>query len=132
MWVAGALANVALALGLAAITLWPALFGRLEPILLLALAGGLLLWLSLGLRQQILFYCVLACAAGIGVLVKQGFFPGPSTGLIEFALVLGLWVFLWRLNWRDRIRQALLADSADNVHRPSRKIPQKIPDLLRP
>ncbi|HRX62520.1 MAG TPA: hypothetical protein P5260_15090 [Candidatus Competibacter sp.] len=135
VWVAGALANVALALGLAAITLWPALFGRLEPILLLALAGGLLLWLSLGLRQQILFYCVLACAAGIGVLVKQGFFPGPSTGLIEFVLVLGLWVFLWRLNWRDRIRQALLADSADrssSISKDTSEDPRSLAALIGP
>lgn len=113
VWVAGALADVALALALAGMTLLPALLGRPEPILLLALAGGLLLWLSLGLRRQILFYGVLACAAGAGILVKQGFFPGPGTGLIEFALVAGLWVFLWRLNWRDRVRQALLLDSAD-------------------
>jgi hypothetical protein len=114
VWVAGALANVALALAVAGMALWPMLLGRLEPILLLALAGALLLWLSLGLHRQILFYGVLACAAGTGVLVKRGFFPGPSTGLIEFALVAGLWVFLWRLNWRDRVRQALLLDSTDD------------------
>ena len=81
--------------------------GRVEPILLLALAGGLLLWLSLGLHQQTLFYGVLAGAGGIGVLIKRGYFPGPSSGLGEFALVMGLWWLLWRLAWRLRLGAAL-------------------------
>jgi hypothetical protein len=102
---AAALGAIALALTLAGVSLWPGWLGRLEPILLLAMAGGLLLWLSLGLRQQPLFYAVLAVVAAIGVLIKHGYFPGPSTGLIEFGLVLGLWVFLWRLDWRWRIRE---------------------------
>ena len=110
VFVAGALLNVALALGLAGMALWPELLGRWEPILLLALAGALLLWLSLGLRQQALFYGVLACAGGIGVLVKRGWFPGPSTGLAQFAAVLALWVFLWWLDRPLRIRRMLLVD----------------------
>ena len=100
VFVVGALLNVMLALALAGMALWPALLGRWEPILLLALAGVLLLWLSLGLRQQALFYGVLACAGGIGVLVKRGWFPGPSIGLGEFVAVLALWMLLWWLAWR--------------------------------
>jgi hypothetical protein len=70
-----------------------------------------LLWLSLGLRQQMLFYGVLACAAGMGVLVKRGYFPGPSTGLAEFVLVLALWLLLWRLEQRFQIRIRLFSAS---------------------
>jgi hypothetical protein len=111
VFITGALANVALALTLGGLALWPGLFGRLEPILLLALAGALLLWLSLGLCRRALFYAVLAVAAAIGVLVKRGFFPGPGTGLVEFILVLGLWAFLWWLDRRAQIRHALLAET---------------------
>ncbi|MCB1825660.1 MAG: hypothetical protein KDJ54_14185 [Candidatus Competibacteraceae bacterium] len=100
VFLAGALSNVALALALAAWLSWPVLLGRLEPILLLALAGGLLLWLGLGLRRQALVYGVLACIGGIAVLVKRGYFPGPSTGLGPFAGVLALWSLLWWLAWR--------------------------------
>ncbi len=107
VFVASALLSLALALALAGMALWPALVGRWEPILLLALAGVLLLWLSLGLHQQALFYGVLACAGGIGVLVKRGWFPGPSTGLTQFAAVLALWALLWWLARRSRFRAAL-------------------------
>jgi hypothetical protein len=113
VFVAGALVNVALALILSGLLLWPALLGRWEPILLLALAGGLLLWLSWGLRQQALFYGVLACAGGIGVLIKRGWFPGPSTGLGEFTGVLALWALLWWLDRPLRIRRALRVDAED-------------------
>lgn len=111
VWVTGALANIVLALALGGMTLWPTLLGHREPILLLLSAGGLLLWLSLGLRQQTLFYGVLACAAGMGALVKQGYFPGPSTGLAEFVLVLALWLLLWRLERRFQIRIRLFSAS---------------------
>ncbi|MFO1424161.1 MAG: hypothetical protein U1F70_11005 [Candidatus Competibacteraceae bacterium] len=110
VFVAGALVNVALALILGGLALWPALLGRWEPILLLALAGGLLLWLSLGLRRQALFYGVLACAGGIGVLIKRGWFPGPSTGLGEFTGVLALWALLWWLDRPARMSRALITD----------------------
>ena len=113
VWLGSAQWNVALALALAGISLGSNLLGRLEPILLLAVAGALLLWLSLSLRRQALFYGVLACGAGIGALVKQGFFPGPSTGLIEFVLVLAIWGLLWRLNWRFRARRALADNQPD-------------------
>ncbi|QQS54896.1 MAG: hypothetical protein IPM89_03390 [Candidatus Competibacteraceae bacterium] len=100
VFIAAALLNVVLAVALGAWLLWPALLGRLEPILLLALAGGLLLWLSLGLRRQALIYGVLACVGGIAMLIKRGYFPGPSTGLGPFAGVLLLWSLLWWLAWR--------------------------------
>jgi len=113
VFITAALGTIALALTLAGVSLWPDWLGRLELILVLMIAGGLLLWLSLGLRQQPLFYAVLGVAAAIGVLIKQGYFPGPSTGLIEFGLVLGLWAFLWRLDWRLRIREEFQGGEAD-------------------
>ncbi|MBK7541024.1 MAG: hypothetical protein IPI57_04255 [Candidatus Competibacteraceae bacterium] len=115
VWVTSALANVLLALALAGLMRWPTLLGRLEPILLLVQAGALLSWLSLGLRWQALFYGVLACAGGAGILVKRGYFPAPGTGLVEFVLAAALWVLLWRLDWRLRARRALLADGTDSA-----------------
>ncbi len=120
VFIAGALLNVILALALGGMALWPALLGQWEPILLLALAGGLLLWLSLGLRQQALFYGVLACAGGIGVLVKRGYFPGPSAGLGGFAAVLALWAFLWWLARRSRFRE-VLEDGLDRLEKDHRE-----------
>ena len=120
VFVAGALLNVALALALGGLALWPALLGWWEPVLLLVLAGVLLLWLSLGLRQQALFYGVLACAGGVGVLVKRGWFPGPSTGLGEFTAVLAVWALLWRLDWQVRFRAAL-AGGLDHLERDPRE-----------
>ena len=116
IFITGALVNVLLAVGLGGLALWPVLLGRLEPILLLVPAGALLLWLSLGLRRQPLFYAVLACAGGIGVFVKQRYFPGPGTGLVDFILVLALWTFLWRLDWRTRIGSALDLDASPDHH----------------
>ncbi|WP_295450480.1 hypothetical protein [uncultured Thiodictyon sp.] len=120
LFIAAALFNVPLALGLGGLALWPGWLGRLEPILLLVPAGALLLWLCLGLRRQALFYGVLACAGGIGVLVKQRYAPGPGTGLVDFILVLALWAFLWRLAWRARISAALDpgSDAVTDHHEP--------------
>lgn len=109
-----ALVDVALVLTLSGLALWPDWLGRLEPIALLALAAALLLWLSLGWRHQLLFYAVLAVSAANGVLIKQGYFPGPSTGLVSLLVVVGLWLVLWRLNQRERMRQALQLDSASD------------------
>ena len=115
MWVTGALLMISAALALAGANQWPVLFGAWELILLLALAGALLLWLSLGLRRQSLFYGVLAVAAALGVLIKQGYFPGLGTGVVEFTLVLALWAFLWWLNGRIERREALLADIGETA-----------------
>jgi len=113
VWVTGALAMIVAALALAGVNQWPKWFEQWELIVLLALAGALLLWLSLGLRRQSLFYGVLAVAAALGVLVKHRYFPGPSTGVIEFTLVLALWSFLWWLDRRIEMREALWADRAE-------------------
>lgn len=110
-WIASALLMIVAALGLAAADQWPALFGAWELILLLTLAGALLLWLSLGLRRPSLFYGVLAVAAALGVLIKQGYFPAPGTGVVEFALVVALWAFLWRLGRRMAMREVLRAET---------------------
>jgi len=114
---AAAVTNIPLALALGGLALWPGLFGRLEPILLLALAGTLLLWLSLVLRRQSLFYAALACAGVIGALIKRGYFPGPGTGLAAFCLVPVLWAFLWRLQRRARLQGLLQADPDAVPHR---------------
>ncbi len=102
IWINAALTSIALALALGGLADWPAPLGRVEPILLLALAALLLLWLGLGLRRQAFFYGVLALVGGMAVLIKQGYFPGPSSGLSEFLAVLALWPFLAWLAWRNR------------------------------
>ncbi len=128
VFIAGALLNVMLALAIVGMELWPMFMGRWEPLLLLTLAGALLLWLSLGLRQQALFYGVLACAGGIGVLVKRGYFPGPSTGLSEFAAVLALWSFLWWLARRFPLSRAAASDRwATETDPPGADAPPRFP-----
>ncbi len=120
IWMTGALLNIALAVALGGWTLWPEALGRWEPILLLALAGLLLLWLSLGLRQQVLFYGVLVCVAAVGILIKRGYFPGPSTGLVEFTLALALWAFLWWLGRRFPLDKLRVEKGGDDRIPPSR------------
>jgi len=110
VWIKSALLAIVAALTLAGVNLWPFWLGRLEPIFLLALASGILLWMSLGLRQQSLFYGTLALIAAIGVLLKRGYFPAPGAGLIEFLLVFALWSILWWLDWRAEIREILRAE----------------------
>ncbi|WP_295402455.1 hypothetical protein [uncultured Thiocystis sp.] len=107
VWFSGALVSVGLGLLLGGATFWPMPLGRMDPLILLALASAVLLWLSLGLRRQTLFYGVLILVAGLGGLIKLGYFPGPSTGASEFLMVLALWSWLTWLDWRDRHRQAL-------------------------
>jgi hypothetical protein len=71
----------------------------------------------------------LACAGGIGVLVKRGYFPGPSTGLGEFTLVLALWALLWRLGRRARFR-AVLEDGLDGLEEGHQETGAFEPSLL--
>lgn len=119
LWILGALINVVVALALGGWALSPDPLGRPEAIVLLTLAALLLLWLSLALRQQGLFYAMLVLLALAGVLVKLGYFPAPGTGLVEFVLVLLLWLLLWRLDGRarqlERARMLLLAESAESA-----------------
>ncbi len=116
LWILGARVNVVVALALGGWALSPDPLGRPEAIVLLTLAALLLLWLSLALRQQGLFYAMLLLLGLAGVLVKLGYFPAPGSGLMEFVLVLALWLLLWRLDWRaqqfERVRK-LLADTAE-------------------
>ncbi len=107
VWINSALTSSVLALMLGGATLWPSLGSGLNLVLLLAVTGGLWLWLSLSLRRQAWFYGALLCAAGVGVLLKLTYFPKPGTGLIQFGLAMGIWGLLWRLQWRWRAQQLL-------------------------
>lgn len=107
IFVTSALASLVPALGLGGLALVSPAPGGSETIPLLTLAGALLLWFALKLRQRPLVYAVLACAAGVGVLVKRTWFPGPPTGLVDFGVVVALWSLLWRIERRARLRQAL-------------------------
>lgn len=113
VFLSSALLNIGLALGLTVFALWPTWLGRWEPLLALALAGALLLWLSLALRRQALFYGALLCAGGLGVLLKRSYFPGASTGLSELVAVLALWGVLWRWARRDSLREVLFGDAQE-------------------
>jgi len=110
VFLSSALLNIGLALGLTVFTLWPTWLGRWEPLLALTLAGALLLWLSLALRRQALFYGALLCVGGLGALLKRSYFPGASTGLSELVAVLALWGVLWRWARRDSLREVLFGD----------------------
>ncbi len=109
-WVNGAVLMIGAALTLAVTNQWPPAFGAWPWLGLLTCVGALLLWLSLGLRRQSLFYGALAVAAALGISIKHGYFPGPGSGVAEFILVVALWILLWRLQgWMER-REALLAE----------------------
>jgi hypothetical protein len=67
--------------------------------LLLALAGGILLCLSLGLYVRWLLYGVLLLWGTAGVLIKLRYFPAPSPGFMPMLLALVVWIFMW---WLER------------------------------
>lgn len=75
-------------------------------ILVLGIAGGLLLWLSLALGVQGLFYGVLVLWGSAVVLGKLTYFPAPGRGITTMGLVLLLWGFLW---WLERTPDAIAA-----------------------
>ncbi|MBK1718855.1 hypothetical protein CKO27_14610, partial [Thiocystis violacea] len=109
LWIRSAQISLTLALALGVLAYGSAPLGHPQPILLLALAASLLLWLGLGQRRQAPIYGALLLAAGIGVLIKQGYFPGPSSGLSEFLAVSALWTFLAWQGWRNRRRREIRA-----------------------
>lgn len=79
-----------------------------EPALpfLLTAAGGVLLWLSLGLRVRTLFYgAMMSGGAGIGLL-KARYFPLSSGKGFLFAALL-IWALLWHLQRRLSLRAAI-------------------------
>lgn len=118
LWIIGALVMIAAALALVGANVRFGGFGLWEA-LVLVVAGALLLWLSLGLRQRSLFYGVLAVAAALGTLIKNRYFPGVGTGWVEFALVLGLWALLWWLSVCQRPKSCPEPTLAKEVGRKS-------------
>ena len=68
-------------------------------IVLLAVAGAIVLWLSLKLRLQWLFYGALILWTASGVIIKTTYFPGHTTGFTSNILALAIWFLLW---WIDR------------------------------
>ena len=129
VWIDAALGTLALAVGLAVAGHWFGATGTLGPILVLALAALLTLWLAVGQRNQPLFYGVLALLGGIAMLVKAGYFPRPSSGLGEFLAVMALWPWLAWLGWRERRRQLLATALTGSVA--ARSGPMPLTDLVR-
>ncbi|MBM4258303.1 MAG: hypothetical protein FJ147_20705 [Deltaproteobacteria bacterium] len=92
-----ALGNFAIVLGLTATLAAPDFtHHRLLPLLLVAIGGGLL-WMSLALRTQGLFYGTLILWGLAGILLKLTYFPAPSTGIIQMIIALAVWGVLWWL-----------------------------------
>src|SRR5215470_10367532 len=63
--------------------------------LLFGLEGGMVLWLSLALGVQWLFYGVLGLWGGGAALVKVTYFPVSGSGLILMGAALLIWAVLW-------------------------------------
>lgn len=78
---------------------------RLFPLLLAAIGSGLL-WMSLALRIQELFYGALFLWGITGTVLKLTYFPQPSTGTVETLIALGTWSTLW---WLEHESQKCLA-----------------------
>ncbi|NJN45660.1 MAG: hypothetical protein HC808_03290 [Candidatus Competibacteraceae bacterium] len=95
-----ALLNVLLALGIGLASSWLSSHDLSALMLLLAILGGVLLWQSLQLRRQLLFYGLLLCWGAAGALFKAEYLPSSGVGLSQFLLVLPLWALLWWLQHR--------------------------------
>ncbi len=67
--------------------------------LLLAMGGSVLLWLSLELCVQWLFYSVLVLWGTAGAIVKLTYFPAFDAGAVTMLLALAVWGLLW---WLER------------------------------
>ena len=65
----------------------------------LIMIGAILLWLSLRLQVQWLFYFTVLVWGLSGMLIKSTYFPIPSTGLVEMLVALSIWILLW---WLER------------------------------
>jgi hypothetical protein len=104
-----ALLNVLLALGIGLASSWLSSHDLPALILLLAILGGVLLWQSLRLRQQVLFYGLLLCWGAAGALFKAVYLPSSGVGLSQFLLVLPLWAMLWWLQHRFPLEQPAAA-----------------------
>lgn len=86
----------------------------LIPIMLFC--GGVLLWLSIGLRIQSLFYTALILEGIAGAFIKLTYFPGPSVGLAEMILSMAFFIII---RWVDRIPDEfanLLREVHDEQH----------------
>ncbi|MCP4697574.1 MAG: hypothetical protein GY862_12100 [Gammaproteobacteria bacterium] len=73
---------------------------------LLIAAGGVLLWLSLGLRMRALFYGAMILGGTGIMLLKFRYFP-VSTGSGVLFLAISLWTLLWYLERRLALRTAM-------------------------
>jgi hypothetical protein len=94
-----ALLNLGVCLLLTVILAEPGLTHNRALPLLLAAMGSVLLWLSLDLRVQWLFYGVLGMWGAAGAILKLTYFPLPGTGAVEMLLALTVWTVLW---WLER------------------------------
>jgi hypothetical protein len=98
IWLNTALLNIGFACALTVTLLFPDLTAHRSVPLLLALMGGVFLWLSLMLREQWLFYTVLGLWGAAGAIFKLTYFPAHGTGVIEMLSALSVWTLVW---WID-------------------------------
>ncbi len=103
-WINSALLSVLLAVFVA---LWASQADILRTPMLggvMAVAGGMFLWLAMGLRLRGLCYVALLCWGLTGMIIKRSYFPMPSSGLMAMLLVLLLWGLI---RWMDRLPKDL-------------------------
>lgn len=117
-----ALVNLGFCLLLVVVLAMPGITQHRSLPLVLAAMGGVLLWLSLELRVQWLFYGVLGLWGVAGAIVKVTYFPAPSTGVVEMLLAVAVWALLWWLDHEPeevrtlrREQAALLASQEPRV-----------------
>jgi hypothetical protein len=81
--------------------------------LLLALAGGVALQLSLGLGAQWLFYGSLMLWGTAGAIVKMTYFPALGSGVTAMSVALLVWSILWRIEQEPAEMAALRQGQAE-------------------
>jgi len=94
-----ALLSLWLSLVLVAMLAMPGITHNRSIPLLLAMGGSVLLWLSLELCVQWLFYSVLVLWGTAGAIVKLTYFPAFDAGAVTMLLALAVWGLLW---WLER------------------------------